>query len=76
MFFDSLQTIGIITFFSVKTMLAALTDIPAVVAYPTFSVATMLLVTLAGTLFFREKLSKLQWVALGIILVALALLNL
>ena len=56
-------------------MLAALIDIPAVVAFPTFSVATMLLVTLAGTVFFREKLSKNQWIALVIILVALALLN-
>ena len=67
--------IGVPNFLSTKFMLSALTDIPAVVAYPTFSVATMLLVTLAGTAFFREKLSKFQWVALGIILVALALLN-
>ena len=37
---------------------------------------TILLVTLAGTLFFREKLNKNQWIALGIILVALTLLNL
>ena len=67
--------IGIPNFFSTKFMLAALIDVPAVVAFPTFSVATMLLVTLAGTVFFREKLSKNQWVALVIILVALALLN-
>ena len=67
--------IGIPNFFSTKFMLRALTDVPAVVAYPTFSVATMLLVTLAGTAFFREKLNKNQWIALGVILVALALLN-
>ena len=67
--------IGIPNFFSTKFMLAALIDVPAVVAFPTFSVATMLLVTLAGTVFFREKLSKNQWIALVIILVALALLN-
>ena len=67
--------IGIPNFFSTKFMLAALIDIPAVVAFPTFSVATMLTVTLAGTAFFREKLSKNQWIALAIILVALALLN-
>lgn len=67
--------IGIPNFFSTKFMLAALIDVPAVVAFPTFSVATMLLVTLAGTVFFREKLSKNQWIALAIILVALALLN-
>ena len=57
-------------------MIHALTTVPAVVVYPSFSVCTMLLVTLAGTWFFREKLSKYQWVALGIILIALALLNL
>ena len=67
--------IGFPNFFSTKFMLHALTDIPAVVAYPTFSVSTMLLVTLAGTVFFREKLNKNQWIALVIILVALALLN-
>jgi len=67
--------IGVPNFLSTKFMLAALADIPAVVAYPTFSVSTMLLVTLAGTVLFREKLTKKQWIALGIILVALALLN-
>lgn len=68
--------IGIPNFFSTKFMLGALTTVPAVVVYPSFSVCTMLLVTLAGTWFFREKLNRLQWIALGIILVALALLNL
>ena len=68
--------IGIPNFFSSKFLLSALTTVPAVVAYPTFSVSTMLMVTLAGTWFFREKLNKFQWVALVIILVALALLNL
>ena len=67
--------IGIPNFLSSKFMLGALTTIPAVVAYPTFSVCTMLMVTLAGTWFFREKLNKHQWIALGIILVALVLLN-
>ena len=67
--------IGIPNFLSTKFMLGALTTVPAVVAYPTFSVTTMLMVTLAGTWFFREKLNKFQWAALGIILVARVLLN-
>ena len=67
--------IGIPNFLSTKFMLEALTTVPAVVAYPTFSVTTMLMVTLAGPWFFREKLNKFQWAALGIILVALVLLN-
>ena len=67
--------IGIPNFFSAKFLLMALQDVPAVIAYPTFSVSTILVVTLAGVAFFKEKLSKRQWIALGIILLALALLN-
>ena len=67
--------IGIPNFFSAKFLLASLETLPAVIAYPTFSVGTILVVTLAGVLFFREKLNRRQWLALGIILVALALLN-
>lgn len=67
--------IGIPNFFSAKFLLRALEDVAAVIAYPTYSVATMLVITLAGVLFFREKLGRRQWAALGIILVALALLN-
>ena len=62
-------------FYSSKFILMALGKLEAVIVYPSFSVATLLLVTLAGVLFFKEKLRKLQWVAVGIILVALVLLN-
>ena len=50
--------------------------ISPLIAYPSFSVGTIVLVTLAGALIFREKLSKKQFAALGMILVALVLLNL
>lgn len=68
--------IGVPNFFSAKFLLASLGSLPAVVVYPSFSVATMLIVTLTGVLVFREKLSRLQWIALGAIILALALLNL
>ena len=68
--------IGIPNFFSAKFLLGALEDLAAVIVYPVYSVATILTVTLAGVIFFREKLEKRQWIALGIILLALALLNL
>ena len=45
------------------------------VVYPTFSVATILVVTLAGVVFFKERLSPRRWAALAIILAALVLLN-
>lgn len=67
--------VGIPNFFSAKFLLGALTQLPAVVVYPSFSVGTMLIVTLTGVAVFRERLSKLQWVALAAILAALVLLN-
>ena len=67
--------IGIPNFYSSKFLLRALEDVAAVIAYPVYSVATILTVTLTGVLFFRERLEKRQWVALGMILTALILLN-
>lgn len=67
--------IGIPNFFSAKFLLMALNRLPAVIVYPTFSVATILVVTLAGVCLFKEKLHKLQWAALALILAALILLN-
>ena len=68
--------IGIPNFFSAKFLLAALTTLDAVIVYPTYSVASLLVITLAGIFLFREKLTLRQWIGLGIILPALALLNL
>lgn len=67
--------IGIPNFFSAKFLLGALKDIAAVIVYPVYSVATILVVTVTGVLVFREKLDRKQWLALGMILVALVLLN-
>ena len=67
--------IGVPNFFSAKFLLGALKDLAAVVVYPVYSVATILTVTLTGVLVFRERLEKKQWLALGMILVALVLLN-
>lgn len=67
--------IGIPNFFSAKFLLGALKDIPAVIVYPVYSVATILAVTVTGILVFRETLDKRQWLALAMILVALVLLN-
>lgn len=67
--------IGVANFFSFKFLLAALNAVPAVVAFPTFSVAGMLVVTLSGVIFFRERLSKRQWLAFGAVIAALVMLN-
>ena len=67
--------IGIPNFFSAKFLLGALTKLPAVVVFPSFSVATLLVVTLTGVAVFRERLSRRQWIALGAIIAALICLN-
>lgn len=73
LFFGTL--IAIPNFFSSKFLLGALESIPAVIVFPVFSVGTILTVTLAGVLLFRERITKQQWIAISAILVALVLLN-
>lgn len=68
--------IGIPNYFVARFLLQAVAVVPAVIVYPTYSVGSILLVTLAGVLFFREKISRRQAAAIGIILAALVLLNL
>jgi len=67
--------IGVPNFFCSRCLLASLGQLPAVVVYPSFSVGTMMLVTVLGVAAFKERLSKLQWLALVLILAALVLLN-
>ena len=67
--------IGIPNFFSSKFLLGALSQLRAVVVYPTFSVATILITTACGIVLFKEKLRRSQWIAMGGIIAALVLLN-
>jgi len=67
--------LGVPNFFSCRFLLKSLSAVPAVIAYPTYSVAAVVVVTMAGVIAFKEKLSKKQWLSLGMILVALVLLN-
>lgn len=67
--------VGIPNYFSARFLLKAVGEVPAVVAYPTYSVATIVVISLVGMLCFKEKITKRQQAAIGIILVALILLN-
>jgi len=67
--------IGIPNFYASRCLLQALETVPAVIAYPTRGVASIVVVTLAGILFFRERLQKRQWAAMAAILVAVVFLN-
>lgn len=67
--------IGVPNYFSARFLLLSLSSVPAVAAYPTYSVGTIVLVTLLGALLFSERLSRRQQAAMGLILVSLVLLN-
>ena len=68
--------LGFPNFFSSWFLLRSLSSVPAVIAFPTFSVAVILVVSAAGVLFFRERLSRKQLLGGLLICVALILLNL
>jgi len=67
--------IGIPNYFSSRFLILSLQEIEAVLVYPTYSVATMITIAVAGVLIFREKISTKKMCALGLILFALVLLN-
>lgn len=68
--------IGVSNFFASRFMLQAVEEIGPVIFYPTRGVLVILLITLAGVFLFHEKLRKKQWVAMALILLSVALLNL
>ena len=67
--------IGIPNYFSARFLLLALGSVDAVLVYPMYSVATIIVITLAGVFAFREQISKKKAIALGMIVVAVCLLN-
>lgn len=67
--------IGIPNYFSARFLLLALGSVDAVLAYPMYSVATIIVITLAGVLAFHEQISRKKAIALGMIVVAVCLLN-
>ena len=67
--------LGIPNYFSARFLLKALGEIPAVVAYPTFSIGTIAVITMTGVVVFKEKITKLQMVAIGLIAAAVVMLN-
>lgn len=67
--------IGVPNYFSARFLLLSLGNLPAVITYPVYSVGTLIVISLAGVVLFRERLSNQKMTALGLILVALVLLN-
>lgn len=67
--------LGVPNYYSARFLLKALGEVAAVVAYPTFSIGTIAIITLTGMLAFKEKITKLQMTAIGVIAIAVVLLN-
>jgi len=67
--------IGIPNYLSTRFLLLSLDQVPAVVAYPTFSVGVIVLAAATSLLAFHEKPNRRTLVALGVIMASLALLN-
>ncbi|MEI3130223.1 MAG: hypothetical protein V8S89_05190 [Oscillospiraceae bacterium] len=59
-----------------RFLLLSLDSVPAVVAYPTYSVGAIVLISLAGFAVFHERFTRRRLAALGVILISLVLLNL
>lgn len=67
--------VGVPNFFSSRLLLAALTELPAFLVYPSYSVGAILVISCASFFLFRERLQPRQLGAVGMILGALVLLN-
>ena len=68
--------VGFPNYFSTSLLLASVSRLPAFIVYPSFSVGTILVVSLVSVLVLGDPISRRQIGGCGIILVALALLNL
>lgn len=68
--------VGVPNYFASRLVMLSLGRLPSVVVYPVYCVGTLAVITVAGIFLFREKLTVRKWVGVGIIGVALVLLNL
>lgn len=67
--------LGIPNFYSIRFLTKAVMEIPAFIAFPTYSVSTIILISTIGVIFFKEKLTRNQKYGFILILFALILLN-
>ena len=67
--------IGIPNYYSARFLLMALRSVDAVLVYPLYSVATIILITVVGVIAFKEKLNTQKVVALVLVMIAISLIN-
>jgi multidrug transporter EmrE-like cation transporter len=68
--------VGIPNLFSSYFLIQALEKIPATVAFPIFTAGSILFINVVGWVVFKERLSSLEKIAVGVIVLALILVNL
>ena len=68
--------VGVPNYFCSYFLLASVTRLPSFLVYPIFSTGTIVVVMLVSTLLFKEHPTKKQMAGIGMILLALVLLNL
>ena len=67
--------VGLPNYFSTSLLLAAVSRLPAYLAYPCYSVGTILVVSFVSVLLLKDRMSRRQGVGCGLIMAALVLLN-
>ncbi|MEG2871152.1 MAG: hypothetical protein RR875_06350, partial [Clostridium sp.] len=68
--------VGIPNYFATWLLLVALTKLPAYLVYPSYSVGTILVVSIISVFFLKDKMTRRQVYGCGLILAALVVLNL
>ena len=68
--------VGVPNYFCSFFLLASVTKLPSFLVYPIFSTGTIIVVMLVSTILFKERPTGKQMAGIGMILLALVLLNL
>lgn len=67
--------VGIPNLLSAVFLISALGTIPATIVFPIYSSGAIALITIGSYLFFKEAIGKKSWVALGLTMLAMILVN-
>lgn len=68
--------VGVPNLFSSYFLILSLDSLPTSLAFPIFSAGTIVLINIGGFLIFKERISKKNQLAIGLVVVALILINL
>ncbi len=67
--------VGVPNLFSSYFLILSLDSLPTSVAFPIFSAGTIVLINIGGFLIFKERISKKNQLAIGLVIIALILIN-